>query len=360
MPALFDPLALRSVTLRNRLAVSPMCQYSSTDGLANDWHLVHLGSRAVGGAGLVVVEASAIEPRGRITPVDMGIWGPQHVEPLARIARFVAAQGAVPGIQLAHAGRKGSKSAPWLGDRSLSPAEGGYPIVGPSAVPFAEGWQTPAALSIADIEATIRRFAEAAARAHQAGFQLIELHAAHGYLAHSFLSPLSNKRTDRYGGAFENRIRFVLETTRALRSAWPDSLPLFVRLSCTDWIEGGWTLEESVELSRLLAREGADLIDCSSGGLAPQQAIPLGPGYQVHLAAAVRKGAGVATGAVGLITEPKQADEIVQKGEADLVLLARAELRDPYFPLHAAQALGAAARLPPPPQYERAFPRIPQ
>ena len=360
MPSLFDPLPLRGVTLRNRLAVSPMCQYSSTDGLANDWHLVHLGSRAVGGAGLVIVEASAIEPKGRITPVDMGIWGPQHVEPLSRIARFVAAQGAVPGIQLAHAGRKASKSAPWLGDRSLSLGEGGYPIVGPSAVPFAEGWQTPAALSIAEIEATIRRFAEAAGRAHQAGFQLIELHAAHGYLAHSFLSPLSNKRTDRYGGAFENRIRFVVETTRALRSAWPDSLPLFVRLSCTDWIEGGWTLEESVELSRRLAREGADLIDCSSGGLAPQQAIPLGPGFQVPLSAAVRKGAGVATGAVGLITEPAQADQIVQKGEADLVLLARAELRDPYFPLHAAQALGATDRLRPPPQLERAFPRIPQ
>jgi 2,4-dienoyl-CoA reductase-like NADH-dependent reductase (Old Yellow Enzyme family) len=336
-----------------------MCQYSSTDGLANDWHLVHLGSRAVGGAGLVIVEASAIEPKGRITSADMGIWGPQHVEPLSRIARFVAAQGAVPGIQLAHAGRKGSKSAPWLGDRSLSPAQGGYPIVGPSALPFAEGWQTPAALSIPEIEATVRRFAEGAARAHQAGFELIELHAAHGYLAHSFLSPLSNKRTDRYGGSFENRIRFVLETTRALRSAWPDSLPLSVRLSCTDWIEGGWTLEESVELSRQLGSEGADLIDCSSGGLAPQQAIPLGPGYQVPLAAAVRKGAGIATGAVGLITEPGQADQIVQKGEADLVLLARAELRDPYFPLHAAQALGATDRLRPPPQYERAFPAIP-
>jgi 2,4-dienoyl-CoA reductase-like NADH-dependent reductase (Old Yellow Enzyme family) len=359
MPALFDPLSLRSLRLRNRLAVSPMCQYSSTDGLANDWHLVHLGSRAVGGAGLVIVEASAIEPHGRITAADMGIWGPQHVEPLARIARFVAAQGAIPGIQLAHAGRKGSKSAPWLGDRSIPPTQGGYPIVGPSALPFAEGWQTPAALSIPEIEATIRRFVEGATRAHQAGFQLIELHAAHGYLAHSFLSPLSNKRTDRYGGNFQNRIRFVVETTRALRSAWPDSLPLFVRLSCTDWIEGGWTLEESVELARQLGREGADLIDCSSGGLSPQQAIPLGPGYQVPLAAAVRRGAGIATGAVGLITEPGQADQIVQKGQADLVLLARAELRDPYFPLHAALALGEADRLRPPPQYERAFPAIP-
>ncbi|GAC1343724.1 MAG: NADH:flavin oxidoreductase/NADH oxidase [Myxococcales bacterium] len=358
MPALFEPLSLRSVALRNRIAVSPMCQYSSTDGLANDWHLVHLGSRAVGGAGLIIVEASAVEPNGRITPADLGIWGPQHVEPLARIARFVSAQGAVPGIQLAHAGRKGSKSAPWLGDRSLSLKEGGYPIVGPSAVPFAEGWQTPAALSIAEIEQTVRRFAEAAVRAHQAGFQLLELHAAHGYLAHSFLSPLSNRRTDRYGGSFENRVRFTVETTRALRAAWPDSLPLFVRLSCTDWVEGGWTLEESVELARLLSREGADLIDCSSGGLAPQQAIPVGPGYQVPLAAAVRKGAGVPTGAVGLIGEARQAEEILAKGEADLILLARAELRDPYFPIHAAQELGASARLPPPPQYERAFPRV--
>jgi 2,4-dienoyl-CoA reductase-like NADH-dependent reductase (Old Yellow Enzyme family) len=359
MASLFDPLALRSATLRNRLGVSPMCQYSSEDGLANDWHLVHLGSRAVGGAGLVMVEATAVEPRGRISPSDMGLWSERHIEPLGRIARFVAAQGAVPGIQLAHAGRKGSTRRPWDGSGAVPLSEGGYEVVAPSAVPFSSSYPQPRALTVDEIHAITARFAEAAVRAREAGFQLIELHAAHGYLAHSFHSPLSNLRTDQYGGSFENRVRFTLETARALRRSWPDSLPLLVRLSCTDWIDGGWTLEESIQLSRLLASEGVDLVDCSSGGLAPQQKIPLEPGYQVPLAAAVRKQAGVATAAVGLITEPKQADRIVRSGEADLVLLARAELRDPYFPLHAARALGVADRLPAPPQYDRGFAAAP-
>ena len=359
MPSLFDSFALRSVTLRNRLGVSPMCQYSSEDGLANDWHLVHLGSRAVGGAGLVMVEATAVEPRGRISPADMGLWSDRHIEPLGRIARFVAAQGAVPAIQLAHAGRKGSTKRPWDGSGAVPISEGGYEVVAPSAVPFSSGYPQPSALTVDEIHTITARFAEAGVRAREAGFQLIEFHAAHGYLAHSFHSPLSNLRTDQYGGSFENRVRFTLETVRALRRAWPDSLPLFVRLSCTDWIEGGWTLEESIALSRLLASEGVDLVDCSSGGLAPQQKIPLEPGYQVPLAAAVRKQAGIATAAVGLITDAEQADRIVRAGEADLVLLARAELRDPYFPLHAARALGVADRLPAPPQYDRAFAAAP-
>jgi 2,4-dienoyl-CoA reductase-like NADH-dependent reductase (Old Yellow Enzyme family) len=354
---LFDPLRLRDVTLRNRIGVSPMCQYSSEDGLASDWHLVHLGSRAVGGAGLVMVEATAVEPRGRITGGDLGIWGAQHVAPLARIAHFIESQGAVPGIQLAHAGRKGSKTAPWQGDRSVDPAHGGYVVDAPSAVPFAEGWQVPHALTVDEIHAVTQRFVDAAVRAREAGFKLIELHAAHGYLAHSFLSPLSNRRTDAYGGSFENRVRFVLETVRALRAAWPGSLPLAVRLSCTDWVDHGWTLDESVELSKLLTKEGVDLIDCSSGGNSPLQKPALGSGYQVPFAAEIRKRTGAVTAAVGLIGEPAQADQIVGIGQADLVLLARAELRDPYFPLHAAQALDRANRLHPPVQYERAFPR---
>ena len=354
---LFAPLRLRDVTLRNRVSVSPMCQYSSPGGLATDWHLVHLGSRAVGGAGVVFVEATAVEPRGRISPDDMGLWSDAHAEPLARIARFIESQGAVPGIQLAHAGRKGSTGAPWRGGTPVADREGGWPVVGPSAIPFAEGWRIPEALDANGIAQITRAFRAAAARARDAGFRFLELHAAHGYLLHSFHSPLSNRRTDAYGGRFENRVRFTVEVTETLRREWPDHLPVSVRLSCTDWVDGGWTLEESVRLASLLRERGVDLIDCSSGGNVANVRIPMTPGYQVPLAETVRRGAGIATAAVGLITGPAQADEIIRAGRADLVLLARAELRDPYWPLHAARVLGHAEALPGPPQYQRGFPR---
>lgn len=355
MPSLLDPFTLRGVTLRNRVGVSPMCQYSSRDGLANDWHLVHLGSRAVGGAGLVMVEATAVEARGRISPQDMGIWSDAHVEPLARIARFVADQGSAAGIQLAHAGRKASTSRPWEGDRPLSDEEGGWPVVGPSPIPFQEGWRIPAAMTAADIASTLAAFGAATIRAREAGFSWIELHAAHGYLCHSFYSPLSNRRDDAYGGSFDNRIRFTVEVLRAVRAEWPEHQPVAVRLSCTDWVEGGWTIEDTVSLARRLAQEGADLVDCSSGGNVPGATIPATPGYQVPFAEAVKRDAGIATAAVGLITDPAQADGIVREARADMVFLARAELRDPYWPIHAAGALGAAAAVPVPVQYGRAF-----
>jgi len=353
---LFTPLRLRDVTLRNRVGVSPMCQYSSPGGLATDWHLVHLGSRAVGGAGIVFVEASAVEPRGRISPDDMGLWSDAHAEPLAGIARFVESQGAVPGIQLAHAGRKGSTAAPWKGGGPVPDGEGGWPVVGPSPIPFAEGWRVPEALDTAGIASIARNFRTAAARARDAGFRFLELHAAHGYLLHSFYSPLSNRRTDAYGGRFENRVRFTLEVAEALRREWPDHLPMSVRLSCSDWVDGGWTPEESIRLGSLLRDRGVDLVDCSSGGNVPTARIPVGPGYQVPFAEGVRRGAGIATAAVGLITDPAQADEIVREGRADLVLLARAVLRDPYWPIHAARKLGHSDALPVPPQYQRGFP----
>ena len=353
---LFSPLRLRDVDFRNRIVVSPMCQYSSPGGLATDWHFVHLGSRAVGGAGAVFVEATAVEPRGRISPEDMGLWSDAHAEPLARIARFVESQGAVPGIQLAHAGRKGSTAAPWRGGGPITDAQGGWPVVGASPIPFAEGWRVPDPLDSAGIASITRNFRAAAARARDAGFRFLELHAAHGYLLHSFHSPLSNARTDGYGGRFENRVRFTLEVVEALRREWSDHLPLSVRLSCTDWTPGGWTPEESVRLGSLLRERGVDVVDCSSGGNVPNAQVPLGPGYQVPFAEAVRRGAGIATAAVGLITEPAQADEIVRQGRADLVMLARAELRDPYWPLHAARTLGHAGALPAPPQYQRGFP----
>jgi 2,4-dienoyl-CoA reductase-like NADH-dependent reductase (Old Yellow Enzyme family) len=356
MPSLFDSLVLRDVTLRNRVGVSPMCQYSSDDGLANDWHLVHLGSRAAGGAGLVVVEATAVEARGRISPQDMGLWSDAHVEPLARVARFVAAQGAAAGIQLAHAGRKASTSRPWDGDAPLGDAEGGWPVIGPTAIPFRDGWRVPAAMTEADIAATLAAFGAATARAREAGFTWVELHAAHGYLCHSFYSPISNRRDDAYGGSFANRVRFTLEALRAVRAEWPERLPVAVRLSCTDWTEGGWTIEDTVSLARRLRAEGADLVDCSSGGNVADAKIPSGAGYQVPFSEAVRRGAGVATAAVGLITEPMQADQIVRNGQADLVLLAREELRDPYWPIHAARALRREERAPVPAQYARAFP----
>ena len=350
---LFSPLTLRSVTLRNRVGISPMCQYSSVDGFANDWHFLHLGSRAVGGAGIVITEATAVTADGRISPADLGIWSDSQVEGLARCVRLIREHGAVAGTQLAHAGRKASTAPPWEGGHALSPGEGGWrPIWAPSAVPFGSRSPVPEALDEDGIREVVRAFAAAAGRAREAGFEVVELHAAHGYLLHEFLSPLANRRTDRYGGTFENRVRLLLEVVDAVRGVWPDELPLFVRISATDWMEGGWELEQSVELGRLLKGRGVDLVDCSSGGAVPGAAIPVGPGYQAPFAAEIRERAGIATAAVGLITEPAQADEIIRSGGADLVLLARAVLRDPYWPLHAAKKLGAEIRWPV--QYQRA------
>jgi len=357
MAHLFEPLSVRGVTVRNRVAVSPMCQYSSIEGMAGEWHLIHLGSRAVGGAGLVCVEATAVEARGRISPEDMGLWTDAHAEPLGRIARFVASEGAVPAIQLAHAGRKASVTRPWDGDRPLADAEGGWEPVAPSARPFTEGWRLPHALTVAEIGDVVGRFRDAAVRAREAGFQWLELHAAHGYLMHSFLSPLTNHRADDWGGSFADRCRFVVEVVRAVRRVWPDRLPLAVRLSCSDWTDGGWTIEDSVALAQRLKGEGVDLIDCSSGGAVPGVKIPVAPGYQVPFAAAIRK-SGIVTAAVGMITEAKQADSIIREGQADLVMLARELLRDPYWPLHAARTLGHAA--PVPSQYLRAYSGLPQ
>jgi 2,4-dienoyl-CoA reductase-like NADH-dependent reductase (Old Yellow Enzyme family) len=351
--SLFSPLTIRGLTLANRIAVSPMCEYSSIDGFANDWHLVHLGSRAVGGAGLVFTEATAVVPDGRISPQDLGIWKDEHIPMLARIASFIREHGAVAGMQLAHAGRKASTAAPWNGGKPIGVENGGWsPLVAPSAIPFAEGYQTPVALDEAGIRSLVASFTDAARRALDAGVQVIEIHAAHGYLINEFLSPLSNTRTDAYGGSFENRTRFLRQIVEAVRAVWPDHLPLFVRISATEWTDGGWDIEQSVELARAIAPLGVDLIDCSSGGNVPKVRIPLGPGYQVPLAARVRAESGVPTGAVGLITSAPQADEIVRSGKADLVFLAREELRDPYFPLHAARELGAHIAWPK--QYLRA------
>jgi 2,4-dienoyl-CoA reductase-like NADH-dependent reductase (Old Yellow Enzyme family) len=350
---LFSPLAIRDITFRNRIAVSPMCQYSSHDGFATDWHLIHLGSRAAGGAGLVMMEATAVEARGRISPQDQGIWKDEHVEFLTGIAAFLKEQGAVAGIQLAHAGRKASVRRPWEGGKYIPASEGGWTPAAPSAVPFHPDDPKPHELSREEIQCVIEAFAAGTRRALRAGFELIEIHAAHGYLAHEFLSPLSNRRTDEYGGTFENRIRFALEVTEAVRAAWPHELPLWMRISATDWAPGGWTVDESVQLARLVRDMGVDLIDCSSGGLTMQQKIELGPGYQVPFAERIRAEAGILTGAVGMITTPQQADTIVRSSQADVVLLARELLRDPYFPLHAAKALGADQQ--PPVQYLRAF-----
>ncbi len=350
---LFDPLTLRGVTLRNRLGVSPMCQYSAVDGRAGDWHLVHYGGLAQGGAGLVICEATAVEARGRISPADLGLWDDAQVEPLARVARFVEGQGAVPAVQLAHAGRKASVRPPWqAGGAPLTAGEGGWTPVGPSALPFAEGYPVPAVLGDAEYAALPGLFAAAARRALAAGFRAVEVHAAHGYLLHQHLSPLSNRRDDRWGGSFEHRTRLAREVVAAVRAAWPERLPLLVRVSATDWAEGGWTPEETVELARALSALGADLVDCSSGGLVPWAKVPVGPGYQAPFAARIRREAGVATAAVGLITTPAQAEAIVAAGQADLVLLGRELLRDPRFPLRAAAALGAEG--PWPAQYLRA------
>jgi 2,4-dienoyl-CoA reductase-like NADH-dependent reductase (Old Yellow Enzyme family) len=351
-PGLFDPVALRGLTLRNRVAVSPMCQYSSDDGFANDWHLVHLGARAVGGAGLVLLEATAVVPEGRISPRDLGLWDDAHVDGLARVVRFIDAQGSVAGIQLAHAGRKASTQVPWLGRAAVPPAEGGWEVVAPSAVPFSAEYPRPRAMDADEVRGVVAAFADAARRARRAGFRVVELHAAHGYLLHEFLSPLSNRRTDAYGGSFDNRARLTLEVAEAVRAEWPAELPLFARVSATDWAEGGWDEAETVELARRLRALGVDLVDCSTGGLVSGTRIPVGPGYQVRFAERVRREAGVATGAVGLITTPEQADAVVRDGQADLVLLARQLLRDPHWPLRAAKALGTP--MPWPVQYERA------
>lgn len=352
-PALFAPLTIRGTTFRNRIAVSPMCQYSSTDGFATDWHLVHLGSRAVGGAGMVMAEATAVTADGRISPHDLGIWHDDHVAMLARITHFIASQGAVPAIQLSHAGRKASTDAPWRGGHPLAADEGGWrPLHAPSAVAFSAQHAVPEPLGAGGIARLVNAFRDAAKRALDAGFQVIELHAAHGYLLHEFLSPLSNRRTDAYGGPFEHRARLLLEVVRAVRTVWPERLPLFVRLSVTDWVDGAWDIDQSVQLARLLGPQGVDLVDCSSGGVVPGITIPLGPGYQVPLAERVRRDGGIATAAVGLITDASQADTIVRGGQADLVFLARELLRDPYWPLHAATQLDA--HVPWPTQYERA------
>jgi 2,4-dienoyl-CoA reductase-like NADH-dependent reductase (Old Yellow Enzyme family) len=331
-----------------------MCQYSAVDGLANDWHFVHLGSRAVGGAGLVIVEATAVEPEGRITPGCLGLWSERHIEPLARVTRFVKSHGAVPGIQIAHAGRKASAARPWEGGGQLPEAEGGWQTIAPSAIPFGgELPKVPRAMTEADLARVQNNFVATARRALTAGFEWLELHAAHGYLFNEFLSPLTNHRADQYGGSFENRVRFLLETTRAVRRVWPDHLPLTVRVSAVDWKAGGWDIEQSVALAKLLKGEGVDLIDASSGGVVPDAKIAVAPGYQVPFAERIRRDAGILTAAVGFITEAKQADDIVRTGQADVVLLARQMLVDPYWPAHAARALGH--KLPPPNQYARAW-----
>ncbi len=349
---LFTPLQLRGVELKNRIVVSPMCQYSSEDGFANDWHFVHLGTRAVGGAGLVLAEATAVEDIGRISPQDLGLWKDEHIAPLERITRFISEHGSVPGIQLGHAGRKASTAQPWKGGGPVSAEEGGWTPVAPSPLPFAEGHPVPEALDEAGLQRLVRSFAEATERARTAGFRVVEVHAAHGYLLHQFLSPLSNQRTDSYGGSFENRVRLTREVVRAVRARWPEELPLLVRLSATDWVEGGWTAEESVALVKLLAEDGADLIDCSSGGAVPGAKIPAGPGYQTPFAERIRREAGIPTGTVGLIRSAFQAEHILRTEQADLVILARELLRDPYWPLRAARKLHAKVDWPS--QYERA------
>lgn len=351
-PVLFDPLQIRSIRFRNRIGVSPMCQYSSEDGFASEWHLVHLGSRAVGGAALVMTEAAAVVPEGRISPDDLGIWKDNHIEPLARCARFISEHGAVPGIQLAHAGRKASTSSPWKGHHPLSNKEGGWPVVGPSPIPFDAGYSVPAELSEMEIHGISVAFAAAARRALQAGFKVVEIHAAHGYLLHEFLSPLTNRRTDAYGGSLDNRLRFVRETVQAVRRVWPENLPLFIRISASDWAEGGWDATQSVELARQVKPLGVDLVDCSSGALVPGVAIPNTPGYQVPFAERIRRESGVLTAAVGLIRDSSHADQIIRNGQADVVLLARQMLREPYWPLKAARELGVKIEWPV--QYARA------
>jgi 2,4-dienoyl-CoA reductase-like NADH-dependent reductase (Old Yellow Enzyme family) len=353
MPHLFEPLKIKDITLRNRIGLSPMCTYSYDDGFANDWLLIHLGTRAAGGAGLIIAEATAVEARGRISAYDLGIWSDAHIAPLKRLTRAIKENGAVAGIQIAHAGRKAGLKRPWdTGQTPAKPPQNWQPV-GPSPIAFNKSYAAPHALSVNEIRDVQDSFRLGAQRALDAGFEWLEIHAAHGYLLHSFYSPISNQRNDEYGGSFENRIRFLLETTRAIRGVWPEHLPLTVRITGTDWIEGGWSVEESVELAKRLKTEGVDLIDCSSGGGVDGAKIPVAPGYQVPIAEAVRRGADIPTAAVGLITDPVQADEIIRKGQADLVLLGRELLRNPYWPLQAAQKLEQPAPIPP--QYLRAF-----
>ncbi|MBT1071724.1 NADH:flavin oxidoreductase/NADH oxidase [Pelotalea chapellei] len=351
MSRLFSPLTLRSVTCRNRIFVSPMCMYSSRDGMPTDWHMVHLGSRAVGGAGLVMVEATAVSPEGRISPDDSGLWSDAHAEAFLPITRFMRENGAVAAIQLAHAGRKGSCELPWRGGGPLGAEECGWQPLAPSSLPFTQRHPIPRSLSISDLEEIEEQFRLATRRSLKAGFQVVEIHMAHGYLLHEFLSPLVNHRSDEYGGSLENRMRFPLQITRAVRKEWPEELPLFVRISATDWVEGGWDIEQSVILSRELKKLGVDLIDCSSGFVVPDEPVPYGPGFQVPFAARVRSEAGIATGAVGYITDPAQAETILATGQADAVLLGREMLRDPYWPLHVAPRL--RANVPWPDQYNR-------
>jgi 2,4-dienoyl-CoA reductase-like NADH-dependent reductase (Old Yellow Enzyme family) len=356
MPGLFDPLAIRDLTFANRVFVSPMCQYSSVDGYANDWHFVHLGSRAVGGAGLVLTEATAVLPEGRISPQDLGIWADGHIEMLGRIVSFIHEQGSIAGMQLAHAGRKASTRRPWDGHGAIPESEGGWKkVVAPSALKFADTYPMPQALTNDGIQEVIAAFAAAARRACQAGFRVLEIHGAHGYLIHEFLSPLSNKREDDYGGSFENRTRLCREIVAAVRSGWPKELPLFLRISATDWTDGGWNLDESVKLAGELKQLGVDLIDCSSGGNVPHAEIPVGPGYQTAFAERIRREAEIMTGAVGMITSPVQAEHIIRTGQADAVIMAREFLRNPYWPLHAAQELAPPIAWPV--QYLRAGPK---
>jgi 2,4-dienoyl-CoA reductase-like NADH-dependent reductase (Old Yellow Enzyme family) len=353
IPQLFTPYRIKSLELRNRIVVSPMCEYSSTDGFANNWHLVHLGSFAVGGASLVITEAIAVAPEGRITYADLGIYKDEHIEKLREITDFIHQHGAIAGTQLAHAGRKASNKEPWTGGAQIPSNQlNGWKTFGPSPIPFAAGEEPPLELDKAGIEKVKSDFKSAAARALKAGFKLIELHGAHGYLIHQFLSPLSNHRTDEYGSSFENRVRLLLEIITEIKTVWPDELPIVVRLSATDWTEGGWTADDSVELSRLLKAAGVDMIDCSTGGNIAGAKIPVGPGYQVPFAAQIRKEADIATGAVGMITTARQAEEILEAGEADLIFMARELLRDPHFPLRAAHELGYDIKWPL--QYERA------
>ncbi len=352
MSKLFSPLRLRELTFKNRIFVSPMCQYSSDDGMATDWHLMHLGSRAVGGAAMVCVEATAVSPEGRISPGDSGIWSEEHAEAFGPIAVFIRDQGSTPAIQLAHAGRKASTDRPWNGGKPVDPSRGGWQPIAPSPIPFAPGYPTPRQMTAADIEAVAGQFSAAARRALIAGFQVVELHMAHGYLMHEFLSPLSNHRHDEYGGSLANRMRLPLRVAGAVREIWPARWPVFVRISASDWKEGGWDLSQSIALSKEMAAIGIDLIDCSSGGTAHDAKVPSEPGYQVPFAEAIRREAKIATGAVGLITGAAQAEEIIAGGKADAVLLARQMLRDPYWPLHAAKELGVD--VPWPKQYARA------
>ncbi len=340
MSKLLSPLKIKDITFRNRVAISPMCMYSAVDGFANDWHLVHLGSRAVGGAALIIQEATAVSPEGRISPGDLGIWDDAHIEMLGRVNRFIHEHKAVAGIQLAHAGRKAGCAKPWEGGKQLKKHEGGWVTVAPSALPFNPDDSIPTELDEEGIAKVISDFRSAAGRALKAGYTLVEIHAAHGYLLHEFLSPLINHRTDKYGGSFENRIRLLIEVVKEVQTVWPQNLPLFVRISATDWADGGWNADEAVQLAAILKNIGVDLIDCSSGGLVPHQKIPLGPGYQVPFAERLKEETGILTGSVGLITEAQQAEDILQKGQADMILIARESLRDPYFALNAAKILG--------------------